>query len=423
MALLIVREYARVGIGETKQVSIDEVLVPERTFDWLCQESERLRKSGAALVQMDGRRWLRLDNYVGVIETPCGTRIEILPKSLDSDTDASHGRKLLQRMLARCLSLHSRQTAAAGLMTFKAPITEWVMRQFLEALDRLVKRGVRFEYHPVQEQHRFLRGRLLTAKQISKPPGRDHMFSIEHDVFDADRPENRLLKSALDLVRQSTSEHGNWRLAQELASYLAPVPPSRNVAGDFKQWRDDRLTAHYRPVRPLCELILSGQSPLAVAGEWRGLSLLFPMEAVFERYVELTLRVQLGEGLQLTRTPSREYLCDHLGSGWFNLQPDLMVSGKAGRWILDTKWKRIDETKGNPRDKYGLSQTDLYQLFAYGHKYLDGVGDVALIYPSTTTLAQPLPVFRLGEKLRLWVLPYDLTEGRVVGLEHAGIFE
>lgn len=421
MTSFVVREFARIGIGELRQVSIDEVLVPESTFDWLCLESARLRKSGAPLVQMDGRRWLRLDNYVGVIETPCGVQIEILPKHLDSHTQASSGRRLLRKMLSAVWGLSSRETGPAGIEAFNAPLTEWVMHEFLVHLDRLVKRGIRFDYHAVRDQQRFLRGRLLVAEQSRQPPGREHIFSIEHDVFDADRPENRLLRCALDRVCRATREPGNWRLSHELATYLAPIPSSKDIDADFRRWRDDRLMAHYATVHPWCELILTGRNPIAVAGDWRGLSLLFPMEMLFERYVEVMLRAQLRDGALLTRTPSREYLCEHLGSGWFNLQPDLMISTTSRRWILDAKWKRLDETKNNTRDKYDARQADLYQLFAYGHKYLSGVGDLALIYPATATFTKPLPVFELAEDLRLWLLPFDLETGQVSGLDYLGI--
>ncbi|MGO4777929.1 hypothetical protein AB4084_20875, partial [Lysobacter sp. 2RAB21] len=160
-ALVTVREYARLTTGAAAG-SLDEAAVPVAVFDWLCAESERLRASGAALVQLEGRRWLRLDNYVGVIEAPCGTRIEILPKHVDGQDGqaVAAARNLLCKMLSRCLNLSPRESASTHLRTFDAPLTEWVMRQFLEGLDRLVKRGIRFDYCAVREQQRYLRGRL-----------------------------------------------------------------------------------------------------------------------------------------------------------------------------------------------------------------------------------------------------------------------
>ncbi len=56
---------------------------------------------------------------------------------------------------------------------------------------------------------------------------------------------------------------------------LLEIPSSRDTTQDFKQWRRDRLMAHYQPVKPWCELIIQQQTPLAIASEWQGMSLLF----------------------------------------------------------------------------------------------------------------------------------------------------
>src|SRR4249919_2476005 len=276
MKSVVVREYARLTTASVPQPTLDEASVSESAFEWLCKESARLRQSGASLVQLDNRRWLRLDNYVGVIETPCGTRVEILPKCVDGADEVQQARRLLRTMLSRCLKLAARETGPASIQTFDAPLTEWVMRQFLDSLDHLVKRGVRFDYRSVQEQERVLRGRLDLARQVRQPAGRQHLFQIEHDIFDPDRPENRLLRSALDRVGRVTRDAGNWRLSHELASYLASIPPSTHRADDFRRWRSDRLMAHYQSVRPWCSLILNEQTPLSILGEWQGASLLFP---------------------------------------------------------------------------------------------------------------------------------------------------
>ena len=414
MQSIVVREYARLTTSPVDGTSLDAACVPESAFDWLCRESARLRKSGALLVQVENRRLLRLDNYVGVIETPCGTRIEILPKTTDSGDDAPSARRLLRKILARCLDLPTRETSPTDIQTFDAPLTEWVMRQFLQTLDALVKRGVRFDYHAVREEQRFLRGRLDAPRQLRQPPGRGHLFQIEHDVFDADRPENRLLCSALDRVCRLTRDAGNWRLAHELATFLAPVPRSGNPAEDFRRWRSDRLLAHYRPARPWCALILGEQTPLSILGEWHGSSLLFPMEKVFERYVETCLRKTLPRDATLRRQASNKYLCVHDSQNWFQLKPDFLIKQGEQTWVLDTKWKLLDQTLGGTKEKYGLSQSDFYQLFAYGHRYLPAAGQMLLIYPKTAQFQQPLPVFTYSPQLQLWVVPFDLQNDRLV---------
>ena len=416
MHAVTVREHARITTGPLAIANgLDQATVSDVAFDWLCKESERLRKGGAGLVQLEGRRWLRLDNYVGVIQAPDGTRIEILPKTFDEGDDAAEARRLLQRMLRRCLHLDARISAPTALQVFDGPLTEWVIRQFLTALDTLVKRGLRFEYHAVEEERRFLRGRLLVGRQVRQPPGRAHCFQVEHEVFDADRPENRLLRSALDKVCRQAKEAGNRRLAFELAHQILEIPPSKDIATDFDQWRSDRLTAHYRPVRPWCSLILNEQNPLTVLGDWTGNSLLFPMERVFESYVEDCLRRALRPGQSLKAQAASQYLATHDGHPWFQLRPDFLLVEGGATVVLDAKWKRLNASNGNTEDKYGLSQADFYQLYAYGQKYLGGCGRLVLLFPQTTTFRDPLLPFFFNDQLRLDVVPFDLTSGCPVG--------
>lgn len=422
MHAVTVREYARITTGPmTGTNGLDQATVSEPAFDWLCKESERLRKAGAGLVQLEGRRWLRLDNYVGVLEAPDGTRIEILPKTFDEEDDASQARSLLQRMLQRCLHLEPRTSAPTGLQVFDGPLTEWVIQQFLAALDTLVKRGLRFEYHAIEEERRFLRGRLLVSRQLRQPPGRAHYFQVEHEVFDADRPENRLLRSALDKVCRQAKEASNKRLAYELAHQLLEIPPSRDFVEDFAQWRSDRLTAHYQSVRPWCSLILNERNPLTILGDWTGHSLLFPMEKVFESYVEACLRRALRPGQKLKAQAASQHLATHNQQPWFQLKPDLLLLEHGAITVLDTKWKRLDASKNNPKDKYDLSQADFYQLYAYGQKYLRGSGRLVLIYPQIATFREALSPFFFHDQLRLDVVPFDLESGNLVGwTSHSG---
>ena len=227
-----VREHARLTIGELQSHTghnLDQAVIPESAFNWLCQLQANMGKQGARLVEVENRRWLRLDNHVGVIQTPCGTGIEILPKHHGKEEDVEKSRKLLCKLIASALDLPSRETDTAELQLFKSPLAEWVMRQFLLALDHLLKRGLRFDYQRVEEELPFLRGQLDMAKQMRQPPGRQHLFHLRHDLFLPDRPENRLLRLALDKTCQATQEANNWRLAHELAGFIHEIPPSRDV--------------------------------------------------------------------------------------------------------------------------------------------------------------------------------------------------
>ena len=416
-----IREYARLTTSPVPAGDLDYVSISTSAFDWLCELSASFNRSGAKLLQIEGRRSLKWDSYVGVLETPCGTRLEILPKHFENGDCIKQSRALLRKLIQAALSLKPRQVSVAGLELFDAPLTEWVMGQFLSELDHLVKRGIRFDYQRVEEEQRFMRGQLNVVAQMRQPPGRQHHFQIRHDVFLPDRAENRLLKLALEQVAKATQDAANWRLANELRSILAEVPASRQVQADLRAWSRDRLMAHYQAIKPWCELILNRKMPIAVAGEWQGMSLLFPMEKLFERYVAGRLQEQLLPGATLETQAASEHLCEHGKGRIFRLKPDLLIDAGSQRWILDTKWKRLDA--GQREKNYWLSQSDFYQLFAYGHKYRlqQRAPTLVLIYPYWSGLQENLPAFDYGDDLRLWVLPFDLDNGLLLNAEKPGL--
>jgi 5-methylcytosine-specific restriction enzyme subunit McrC len=63
----------------------------------------------------------------------------------------------------------------------------------------------------------------------------------------------------------------------------------------------------------------------------------------------------------------------------FLMKPDIVITRKMNGaiFILDTKWKLLPDAKAN----YGISQTDMYQMYAYQKKY--GAECVTLLYPMT----------------------------------------
>ena len=136
--------------------------------------------------------------------------------------------------------------------------------------------------------------------------------------------------------------------------------------------------------------------------------------AGFRRLPGTTLKDGLG---RIVYTPPQDH------SEIVELMSDLerfLLTQSDRTYVLDTKWKRIDQSLSNASDKYGLSQPDFYQLFAYGERYLDGVGEMLLVYPMTRTFSAPLPVFVYSESLTLRVVPFDLERGQLVGHELHG---
>lgn len=72
-------------------------------------------------------------------------------------------------------------------------------QKFLKCFEGLIQLGLRFDYNRVQEDKN-LRGQLQHAKYMRQPPSQRHIFPIEHDVYEVNRAENRLIRTALEIV-------------------------------------------------------------------------------------------------------------------------------------------------------------------------------------------------------------------------------
>jgi 5-methylcytosine-specific restriction enzyme subunit McrC len=399
----IVREFARLMLDPTPG-SLDQATIPPSAFQWLVEHS-RGGPLTPGLVSLEGPRSLRVLNYVGVIETPCGTRVEILPKYTEADERVEEGRRLLVDMVMEAIQLKPRQGTMSEISTFKLPLPEWLASRFLEEASDLLRRGLRQNYRRVDAREVFMRGSLDVVQQIRSGPAGAHLLHFQHDIFSFERPENRLIRSAIELILRSTRSIDNWRSARELSMRTAEIPESTDVSSDFRRWSADRLMADYATIKALCELILVGRTPFAIAGLHHGLSMLFPMERLFELYVLASLRKAASGSMQIRAQVSDQHLCWHDGAGWFRLKPDIIVSNGVESWIVDTKWKLLS---GDRAKRYDLDQSDFYQLFAYGQKYLDGSMDLFLVYPKTAAFPEPFSPFYFSPQMRLHVLPFDL---------------
>lgn len=420
---ITVREYARLTTASCP-ASLDAHTVSSTAFDWLCGLQSRLRKGGASLLEVQGRKWLRLDSLVGVVQTPCGTTLEVLPKTFSDADDVYSSRKLLRKMVAALLDLPGKDASSAALERFDVPLTEWVMARFIQHLQQLVQQGLRSDYVRLEEELPFLRGQLNMTAQMRQPPGRAHLFHLRHDVFSPDQAANRLLRLALERVRKATAQPDTWRLANELSHRLSEIPPSRRPDQDWRAWGAGRLMARYQVIKPWCELVLGEGMPLALKGESLGVSLLFPMEKLFESYVTRALRKQMASGFTLKPQPRQHSLAKHQNSNMFQLEPDLLVHSSTGTvTVLDCKWKRIDQSQSDGTSKYGIQQSDMYQMLAYGCTYMQGKGEMYLVYPRWKNFQVALPEFTLPGALRLHVVPFDLDRDELLLAQPAAFLQ
>lgn len=81
------------------------------------------------------------------------------------------------------------------------------------------------------------------------------------------------------------------------------------------------------------------------------------------------------EGWDVSTQDKGHYLCMEPRKQ-FALRPDIVLEREGRVVILDIKWKRLID---NERKNYGISQADMYQMYAYSKKY--ETSEIWLLYP------------------------------------------
>jgi 5-methylcytosine-specific restriction enzyme subunit McrC len=414
----VVREFgylSRKGSAD----GMDHVLVPEVSFEWLKQQALTQSQDDTELFRLashHGQECLQVLNYTGLLQTPDGCRVEILPRTTNNAASADAARKMLWRMLTVVYKLGSSDQASPSRLP--EDCLEILISSVLGEINQLVHRGIRSDPVRTEEQTPFRKGQWQVARQLRLRAGQQTRFCNVYNRDLPDRPENRLIRLTLEVLQRWTRHPANQRLCQQLLFVFKEIPESKKPLADIARWSIRRDMAHYSQLLPMVRLILAEPEPIVAAGSGQGISLLFPMERLFEEYVTILLRRKMLADHQLLPQTHTQYLVSHQQQQLFQLRPDLLVQrGAQPIAVLNTKWKLLDGNADNTNNtvhKHQLKQSDLYQLFAYGEKYLGGQGELFLIYPMHEQFSEPLPVFEFKPGLRLWVVPFDLARGELL---------
>ena len=353
-------------------------------------------------------------SYVGVIETRCGTVLEILPKVdfVDDEGDAKT-RKVFLTMLRTYRGLRAAQfnkTSISDLRNFN--MLDVFVRLFLTNLVRLTQRGLARQYRGVEDNLPWLRGRIQFPQHIRRNAANRARFHVAFDEFTADRPVNRLIHSTIHKLR-SVTHAGNQQLLHQLRVCVSEVPRSALPEVDWERRRIDRSMPHYDTVMAWVGLFLFNHGLATFSGQHVNLALLFPMEEVFEDFVADAFRRYQRVFDLRTQGPQKAFARID-GKDAFHMKPDIaLVRSGQVQFVLDAKWKK-EITNDDKDPKRGVSQDDIYQLYSYGRKF--GCVKVALIYPRTRTFDSPLRyefkdrVAGTGQGLTLFCFPFDVIQ-------------
>ena len=154
----------------------------------------------------------------------------------------------------------------------------------------------------------------------------------------------------------------------------------------------------------------------------QGITLLFPMNVLFEAYVAALMRKAIRPlNLSVESQGGRLFcLVEEGGHRRFQTKPDLIIrrrpeDGGKVLAIIDTKWKRLSPMVEDRKN--GVSQSDVYQMMAYGQLY--GCRELVLLYPHHAGLGEdglklPYRVSSSEDRLHLRSVDVRLPEAFIL---------
>ncbi|MVM30077.1 restriction endonuclease [Spirosoma sp. HMF4905] len=406
-----VLENSLIGSSEHwSQPPANGVVVPDAIFQALRRfvfDDDQAEGLLAFSIQK-GRELIQVRNYVGLLPLPNHTQFEILPKVGQVDKS----RSLLLTMLRHLRHSPFRTLPAAHTHAIQLPLWDVFIAAFLDTVEPLVQQGIQHAYVSVDSNERFWKGKLQAARQQRENAWHAERLAVTYDRLTADVAANRILKTALIYLNGETANQAILRRIRQVIWALDEVPETESLTDDLRLIRrSSRLFLRYESALRWAEALLQGRGFGIKTGQMPSLSLLFPMERIFEDYVAYGIRSYWPDTDDVRVQESSAHLVDeHIGAPKFKLRPDILIRHNNQTMVFDTKWKQIKGQESGMNagtGNYGIEQADMYQLYAYGKKY--AADDLFLVYPANETFCQPLPVFGYDATTRLHVVPFDLT--------------
>lgn len=409
--------------------SLEELYLPKEHFDDLFEfimQNQEEKKEGERMFSIFSKgkkRQIRTKNYVGVIETSKGLTLEILPKvffdnsNKDYNTELLDTKRVFLKMLSKLKNSPFLNISSAHLKTStNFPLLEVFIENYINEIKKLIKVGVKSQYVDNHDNLNYLKGKIVNSLNIKHNYSNKARFYCEFDEFSINMVYNQLIKSTLLKLNRISRSNLNRTNILQLLHHFDSINESKKYFSDFRKVKlNNRLFANYRQAISWSEIFLMNRSYTNFSGSSKNIAILFPMERIFEDYVGYLMKTY-ADGHEIKTQDKSYYLVSkHKTKNKFRLKPDIVATNQDSQEqiIIDTKWKLLDETKEN--SNYNISQSDMYQLYAYGKKY--GINNtytnepkLVLLYPENPKFQKPLDDFIYEGDLILSVIPFDIKK-------------
>ncbi|MGJ0289486.1 McrC family protein [Aliarcobacter cryaerophilus] len=374
------------------------------------EELESFAKTdkGKDVLQFTGNgKYLQAKSYVGTIQTTSGFILEILPKTV-KDNDIEKSKQIFMKLLHLLYKLPNyKNIDSTNFERIKdLEIFEIFIFMFLEEVGIIIKKGIKSDYVGFEDNLFYLKGKLLINEQIKRNSIHKERFYVQYDDYNQNRSENRLIKSTLKLLSSISRDFDNQRKIRQYLEHMNWIELSLNVDKDFSMVKTGRGMEHYKNALIWSKVFLKKESFSSFSGDTIAFAILYPMEKLFECFVEWWLEKRYSH-LQIEAQNGGVDFVKKL----FTVRPDFLIKkDNQVICVADAKWKLIESDKE-------FSQSDFYQLFAYKHifSYQEKIKNrenkklaLRIYYPKIEKIFEESKIFRYFDDSQIIIVPLDI---------------
>ena len=337
-------------------------------------------------------------NFVGTIPLD-DFQIEILPKIPLVENNIETEKIRFLEILQSIDYFKEKIFSNSKIGITDTSILEIFIYLFIEEVEKILKKGLIYRYIDKNQNLNVFKGKLDINNHIKYNFSHKEKFFMKFGEFSVDSLENIIIKLTIQKLKKISVNSKNKENLNKIGHYFENVSILENSIENLKYITFDRMNDYYKNAIQWAKIFLSNKSSsIFLTNNKEIISVLFPMETIFENYIankllniiqekfysELLIKIQdsscsLFSNISLNNTK--------IDNNILRIRPDIVIKNKNTKeiFILDTKWKVLNKLD----DKFKISTEDIYQMLAYVKTYNDRNKNnytckkAYLIYPAT----------------------------------------
>ena len=290
---------------------------------------------------------MKANGCIGVVSFKDGTLVNVIPdmKSIKSDDGSS---RILMEMLYSVFGMSTKNGMVDNLF-------EFFVKVFIDTVNKLIVRGLRSKYHLVRGNEKSFKGKIVFNEHIRQNYIHKERIFVEYEYYSQNRPENRLIKTTLEVLSRRTTDSSNIKGLKTLILGLEEIPSSVDVEKDFSQVVIDRNMVDYISPMLWCNLFLKGMGLAGASKDNIPYALLIRTQDLYSAYVAKMSTIERTEGMYQVR-----------------YEADVRTEGDAkdvSVIMIDLDWSFYDRQKDET-----VNDAEALYLSAPGYRVIPDVG-------------------------------------------------